>query len=651
MKIITVIPLAKGIFKETLTYFMAADVPLGSVIAVPVRKKTIDALVIKSENLAASKSMIKSSAFSLKKADKVKGVSVLPGKVIRAAFKMRDYFGTNSPSVLSSVLPKIFLETYDKLKTRPESQIDKNNLKQEKLILQASLIERVSYYKTFIRESFAKKKSVFMTLPTVQNSEYFRQNLSKGIEDYVFTLSSNIGKKEFVAKYNSLLTDDHPALIIATPGYLFGVNECFSAVIVEHENAGAYRLISRPYLDMRIWAELLTAQYNIKLIFGDTMLRVETLWRVKNFELAEIMPTSYRLSASIKKEFIDMKKDPSPLPRQGSGQVGTGGAFTVLSEELKEKISDTIKSKKRIFLFAHRKGLSGITICNDCQTPLLCEYCDKPLALYENQMKQRFFMCHHCQHKKDAQVVCGTCQSWNLKALGIGCGRVQAEIASLYPEARVFRLDKERIKTAKEGQRMIEEFYKTPGAILLGTELALHYLKDPIENIAVVSFDSLFAIPDFKANEKIIRLLVELERYAKESLMIQTRQADQEVLAQFLSGNLSEFARQELKSREEFNYPPFFIPIKITYRGPKVNLEKAGAYLENLFKDYNPAIFRAFTPKIKNDYILNTVMKIKRTDWSLPEMTPDGRLDPVLLRKLQTLPPTLTVQINPDDLL
>src|SRR3990172_8031346 len=289
MKIITVIPLARGIFKETLTYFMAADVPLGSVIAVPIRKKTIDALVIKSENLAASKSMIKSSAFSLKKADKVKGVSVLPGKVIRAAFKMRDYFGTNSPSVLSSVLPKIFLETYDKLKTRPESQIDKNNLKQENLILQASLIERVSYYKTFIRESFAKKKSVFMTLPTVQNIEYFRQNLSKGIEDYVFTLSSNIGKKEF----------------------------------------------------------------------------------------------------------IEMKKDPSPLPRQGSGQVGTGGAFTVLSEELKEKISDTIKSKKRIFLFAHRKGLSGITICNDCQTPLLCEYCDKPLALYENQMKQRFFMCHH----------------------------------------------------------------------------------------------------------------------------------------------------------------------------------------------------------------------------------------------------------------
>ena len=46
MYIATVIPLAKGIQKEHLSYFTAEKIEPGMIVTVPVRKKFIDAIVI-----------------------------------------------------------------------------------------------------------------------------------------------------------------------------------------------------------------------------------------------------------------------------------------------------------------------------------------------------------------------------------------------------------------------------------------------------------------------------------------------------------------------------------------------------------------------------------------------------------------------------
>jgi primosomal protein N' (replication factor Y) len=644
MKILSVIPLSKGIFKESLTYFTAGNATPGMIITVPFRHKNIEALVVKTDNLASSKGMIKASAFSLRKVEKINGAAALNENFLKAADKLKDYAASGSSAVLATVLPKIFLENYGKLEhSVSAAPASKSNLRQEKLALQNSVNERMSFYKTFIRESFAKKKSVFIAAPTIHDIEFFRQNLSKGIESYVFAFHNDLPKKKFISSYNSLQKEKHPVLVIGTPPYLYLLNQKFEAVVLENEGSPAYKTFSRPFLDMRTWAEILAAQYNIRIIFADTLLRMETLWRLYHKEISEVMPVSYRLSNRVRKEVIDAK--PKELPEGKKNPP-----FAALSKELKGKIGESLEENKKTFLFVHRKGLASITVCNDCQTPLLCEDCGKPLVLYEKEGK-RFFLCHHCRRKKDALTACGACKSWNLKALGIGTDLVAEEIRKNFPKAQMLILDSDKVKTPKQAAKIMKDFYSAKAAILVGTEMALHHFTEKIDNVAVVSFDSLFAIPDFKMNERIMRLLLGLERYAGANLLIQTRNAQEQVLKEFMSGNIHEFARSEIKSREEFSYPPFFTPIKIIYRGPQENMAKAEAYLENLFKEYNPSTFRAFVPKVKNLHVLNMVIKIKRDSWSLPEITQDGALDPKLLAKLRALPPALTVQIDPEDLL
>ena len=73
MNIVTVIPLARGIPTENLTYFTLKEIPLGSLVSVPLRKKFIDAIVINIESASNQKGSIKTSDFKLKKLENIKG--------------------------------------------------------------------------------------------------------------------------------------------------------------------------------------------------------------------------------------------------------------------------------------------------------------------------------------------------------------------------------------------------------------------------------------------------------------------------------------------------------------------------------------------------------------------------------------------------
>ena len=166
---VSVIPLAKGIPKEELTYFTAQEITLFSIVNIPVRNKKILGLVIAVENAIDMKESIKGMRFNLKKIIEVKEQSIFKLEFIESVFSASDYFVSQKNLGIASLLPTILKEEYDKfsnsikkngveeIKTRE----DPKNLKSEKLLFQAPLEDRVSFYKTLIRESFAKKKSIF----------------------------------------------------------------------------------------------------------------------------------------------------------------------------------------------------------------------------------------------------------------------------------------------------------------------------------------------------------------------------------------------------------------------------------------------------------------------------------------------------------
>jgi len=118
------------------------------------------------------------------------------------------------------------------------------------------------------------------------------------------------------------------------------------------------------------------------------------------------------------------------------------------------------------------------------------------------------FLCHKCGVQEDSERKCSECSSWRLVALGIGIEGVEEEIKKLFSSIKIFKIDSDSIKTHKKGLAVADNFFSSPGSILLGTEMALSYLYKEIDSTAAVGIDSLFTLPDFRMSEKIFNTLL-----------------------------------------------------------------------------------------------------------------------------------------------
>src|SRR3989344_455240 len=255
MNLVHVIPLSRGIFKEELTYFTSHPVTVGSIVTVPVRGKKISALVVSSVDAASAKASLKASPYAIKKIDDFKSKEFFLPQFVDAARKTAEYFVATTGDVIQTFTPKTVLGSSEKLKgiviqdhSRGESSA---LLRQEKFVLQLPDEERMSVYKSLIREEFARQASVFFCLPTIQDIETVVGSLERGINQYTFALHSGLSAKETVAVWNKIATVEHPVLIVATPTFFSVPRSDIKTIILDRENSRTYKTFSRPFIDVR----------------------------------------------------------------------------------------------------------------------------------------------------------------------------------------------------------------------------------------------------------------------------------------------------------------------------------------------------------------------------------------------------------------
>ena len=66
-------------------------------------------------------------------------------------------------------------------------------------------------------------------------------------------------------------------------------------------------MISSPYVDARVFAEKIASNFHIKLIFGDNVLRVETIYRQERNEFLKFPASKMRITGSAEVSLISMK--------------------------------------------------------------------------------------------------------------------------------------------------------------------------------------------------------------------------------------------------------------------------------------------------------------------------------------------------------
>ena len=310
MKIINVIPIAKEVFRENLSYFSAKNAPIGALVIVPVRGKNTPAIVVSVEDVRGVKGRIKSSDFQLKAVKSVKSLSFVRPEFIDASREIADYFVSSTGAVIKDFLPQAILENGlnegSLHKSDKQEVIDSGH--HEITLFQSPKKERLQYYKSIIREEFAKNHSVFFCLPTISDVVDFSEEFQKGIEKYAIIYHSKLTKKQAKETWLKAKKEKHPLFIVATKSFLSVPRKDISAIIVDHENSSAYKIQKRPYLDVRKSAEIISRRLKIKLIFGDNLIRSETLYKQGSGEFLSL-PASYsRILSAAEQIIVDMKE-------------------------------------------------------------------------------------------------------------------------------------------------------------------------------------------------------------------------------------------------------------------------------------------------------------------------------------------------------
>ncbi|MEK7208775.1 MAG: hypothetical protein AAB677_00770 [Patescibacteria group bacterium] len=623
MKIVTVIPLARGLFQEELTYFTSQAVEPGAIVSIAIKRRTVEALVTAVQSVAEIKAAVRMADFSLKKVLRIKHHHFFSPTFLTVARQMADYFASPFGLVLKNLVPAAVLSEPSAIGYEPTARRT-NKLRAEKYLLQEADDERLIHYKSLVREEFARGASVFLGLPTLTRIKQAQQSLERGITDYTFVFHHSFGRKNLLAAWSQALTTKHPILIIGTPGFLSLPRADLGTVIIDEESSAAYKGLVRPYLDYRIFAEKLAAANGWRFVLGDFVLRTETLYRLKQGSMQTKMPLKHHAVTSAEQKIVKV--------------ANVDGQFHLLSEELIGAIEAANRNNERFFIYVHRRGLTPLVVCQDCGTAVTCANCDAPVSWHEESL----FLCHHCGAHRSAAEKCAVCDSWRLIGLGVGIEAVVKELAVRLPALKIFELDSDRIKTESQAAMLVKKFMATPGSVLIGTELAINHLKEKIENTAVAAIDSLFALPDYRINEKIFRLLIRLRALAGKSFLLQVRNVKSRLFELARRGSLLEFYQQDLAERREYHYPPFRLFIKITAAGAKEKVLLALKTLEQKLAGYE---FDVFPPSSgghsSTEFALNLLLRLSSDRWP----------DPSLVKILRTLPPEYTVNVDPENLL
>ncbi|MBI5077939.1 MAG: hypothetical protein HZB11_01045 [Candidatus Yonathbacteria bacterium] len=640
MQIITVAPIVRGALKSALTYFSKEPIAAGMVVVAPVRTREVPAIVLESREASSAKSALKSYDYAIRKIMRAKPRRIWLPEFLKSAEETANFSAQKFGETLLAITPKTILDAHlQGALAEPQEFIRKYRF--EILAIQSGTRARYDAYKRLVRESFARGESVFICVPTEDDAMRASSALGHGIENYTFTFHGGVTKKRILLYWQNAAKEKHAVLVVGTAQYL-GLPRYFKTIVLEEEHSNAWKTMSRPLLDLRIFVEGYARACDSTFIMGGAILRAETHERIKNGTIGKFDRISARAESDTKTILIDPRLEEKSV-RENEGKKG----MIVLSMEARALIQNASECSEKVFLLAARKGLAGVTSCGDCGTLIKCPKCDTPLVIHKKESgsnQAQIFICHGCGYTRvpenNVHETCPNCGGWKLQGVGVGIERVSDEVARLFPDTPRFVLDGDHAKTRAQAKKIIAQFEKSRGGILIGTPMAIPLLET-VSRAIIVSIDSLFAIPDIRMSERIFALVLVLREKTEKTLVIQTRADDTTIFKQALTGNLLDFTENELALRKVFSYPPYGTIIKITLRGKRADIAPEMERLKIFLKDYALVIPGTLAKEPKNIFRMHMILKLAEGMWP----------DSALLKKLHALPPQFTIEVNPDHLL
>ena len=385
-------------------------------------------------------------------------------------------------------------------------------------------------------------------------------------------------------------------------------------VVVDEEHEASYKQFDpAPRYHARDVAVVRATLENAVCILGSATPSLESYLNAKAkkytlLRMPDRVPVAGRAAAELPPvEIVDLTWEKKVRRLKGA-----------LSHPLREAIHDRLGKGESVILLQNRRGYSPLITCDDCGWSPECRDCAVTLTFHKSH---RHLRCHYCGRVERLSTVCPRCGSSDLAQVGAGTQRVEEELAEVFPDARVLRMDLDTTGRKNAHQKILDAFGRGDADILIGTQMVAKGLDFArVTLVGVVDADTGLLLPDFRAAERTFQLLMQVAGRAgrgdlRGQVILQSRDPQCPALQHAARHDFLGFLRTELPDRHTIGYPPFGRLVGVEFKGPN---ERTVQHLAERWTDLlrkqagaaevlgpNPA----FIGRVKKQFRFHTIIK------------------------------------------
>ncbi len=411
-----------------------------------------------------------------------------------------------------------------------------------------------------IRECLAAGKQALFLLPEIGLTTQLVRRLYAYFGEELGVYHSRFTNNERVEIWEKVQRGTYKVIVGARSAMWLPYSN-LGVIIADEEHDPSYKQRDpAPRFHARDAAVYLAALHGAKVILGSATPSVESLYNVQQGKYAHVLLAERYKGVKLPGIEIVNSKSLETVRKQG---------FQLLTPELQAAMIEALEQKKQVILFQNRRGYAPFQICQVCGFVPQCRNCAVSLTYHKSSDKLH---CHYCGLTQNVMHNCPQCGSNKLVSRSFGTEKIEEEVKTAFPQARVARMDLDSMRGRNSLSILLDQMEKQEIDILVGTQMVVKGLDfAPVALVAILNADSLLSYPDFRVNERAFQLMEQVSGRAGRAdgegrVLIQAYNLTHPVLQWVIDHDVKSFYRHEIGFREYFQYPPFVRMIKVIFK-------------------------------------------------------------------------------------
>ncbi len=458
----------------------------------------------------------------------------------------------------------------------------------------ASVLEGVTgsgkteVYLELLKEIVATGKQVLILLPeillTTQLIQRFRARLDFEIIEWHSSLTINKRAENWKKAY-----DGSVKVIVGARSALFLPFNELGLIIVDEEHELSFKQEDSGCYHARDMAIMRAKINNIPIILSSATPSIETEWNIREGRYDRVvLPNRYGKGRMAEVRIVDLIEN---KPAKNNW----------ITLELRAQVIEHFKQNKQSLLYLNRRGYAMVSLCGECRSKIVCPNCDFNLVKHKSK---EVLLCHYCGHNELLSSKCRSCGSTQrFSDIGPGVERIEEEVKSFLPDARILILSSDTLSTRNKAQLAIMQIANHAVDVIIGTQMVtkgLHFPK--LDLVGVIDADLSLFSGDIRAFEYTYQVLIQVSgRAGRESdkglVYLQTLEPESYLIESIKNNDWQSFIECELENRKIANMPPFSRIVIVSLSA--INQEELVTYMRKLtsiIPSYNDMRFLGPTP-------------------------------------------------------